>query len=571
MAIAEDVSPITVLLQDSEYDEQRGVHILKDPKRLTVTRFMHLEPDRLSTVGICKITDQPDQQMIWKVGDFWDYNSVGEYRILSQLNETLEWCPHFPKAYGIAEVPVHPRIQEQPRASLPFIMDLEKCSGPKRYKKKKRNILPNEASVSAGGSGSGSGDQQSERNVKWCKNEFIFQELIQGSKSAYDFSEECENNSEMYSIMQQVNMALLFSYDYCQFTHYDMHSGNVLIDKTDVQHRLYILSNDFQIFISTQGLRPVIIDTGYSYSSTLERKPLDVCVQNFHIGYTPHTSDPHYDLRMWLFNVVEDWPSHTKTLSVKRRTMYRKFRDIYRRHHMDPDNAWFSSGRSTKSLNTRLEKVLSKHAPMKSVGRRYCMELLSVMTHLINLPLREPEESEKIDYTDALCEAWHKITHNIFTLEKKLGGFNLRRYYWKCMMEFARVSLDHTSFEEKNREWLLQYDVKPTTTNWEILYKNIWKFVKIYEILLSANYEPIGEIRAKELSKTYPPTKIVRLMEHAYHHTHPIRPGDKIMVHSLPSQLSMELVLSDEQLQTLNAMKASERATVMYEIYKQSV
>jgi hypothetical protein len=92
---------------------------LKTPELLQVRRMLLTEKDRLSTVGTLTVPGS-EQEIVWKVSCYFDFNTRAENLILKQLNQMLIWCPHFAKSYGMAELSVHPRIREHPSSSLPF-------------------------------------------------------------------------------------------------------------------------------------------------------------------------------------------------------------------------------------------------------------------------------------------------------------------------------------------------------------------------------------------------------------------------------------------------------------------
>ena len=111
-----------------------------NPSQLQVRKLLLIEKDRLSTVGTLTFPES-DEEIVWKVSCYFDFNTRAEYKILEQLNEMLEWCPHFTKCYGMQVLDVHPRIREHPRTGLPFDISLLKKETPKKTKKKKQDQI----------------------------------------------------------------------------------------------------------------------------------------------------------------------------------------------------------------------------------------------------------------------------------------------------------------------------------------------------------------------------------------------------------------------------------------------
>ena len=547
--------------------------------RFKVKKLLLTEKDRLSTVGTLK-TSEDEPEIVWKVSCYFDYNTVAEYTILNQLNEMLDWCPHFTKSYGMEVLPVHPRIRDQPRGSLPFDMSDVKKETPKKgkkakkVKKVKKNGVCGEPSPGKGKitvDDSEKPEESRSNNVKWCKNEFIFQEYVESDYgSARKYFTECNpGNGEIYSVMQQVSIALLFSQDYCKFTHYDLHSDNVLVRPTEFPHKLYICDNGKDsLYVKTFGVEPVIIDTGYSYSSAINGQPLDMCTHNIHLGYTTHTFDKHYDLRMWLLNVIEDYPNREKKMAEKLDGYFSKYKDIYRRHHMTP-HGWFRSESDMDGINEHLRDIIERRAPNRSILCTKTSDTLLCIGHLITVPL-EPNEIHE-EETEEESEAhfkrlWAAISKNFWTCENKLGGVNIRMYFWKCVLEYARGSKEE--FSQKCLDFLSEYSIKitPGSVDFDLIYDSLHEFADRYKTLLLEFYERISKVRAKEEGFTKTPFDIVKLMEYVYRTTEKIETGEIVRVHSMKHRKSFDLALTPDQLTEANSLNSKKRAKFLTKI-----
>ena len=556
-----------------------------NPSQLQVRKLLLIEKDRLSTVGTLTFPES-DEEIVWKVSCYFDFNTRAEYKILEQLNEMLEWCPHFTKCYGMQVLDVHPRIREHPRTGLPFDISLLKKETPKKTKKK-NNKKPNKKkngvcgepspgkgkvdSPEKGSAEKGSAEKSGkERNVKWCKNEFMFQEYIDspfGSVRKF-LTENQPDNGTIYSIMQQVSMTLLFSQEYCNFTHYDLHSDNVLVRDTNYPHKLYIPTGDGKpLYLKTFGVEPVIIDTGYSYSSAIDGSTLDMCTHNIHLGYTTHTFDKHYDLRMWLLNLIEDYPNGEKENATKLEGYFKKFKEVYRKHHMTP-HGWFRSERDMDGINTHITDIVEKAAPARSILRSKTSDALLCIGHLLTLPLDQSgEEGDEKKFEKELKRLWGVISKNFWTCENKLGtGVNLRMYFWKCVIDLC--AKEKSLFKVGCLEFMSLYSLSVTegSVNFDELYDSLHIFADMYKTLIFEFYERIHEVRQKENTFTKTPEEIVKLMEYVYRSSHKIQVGEIVRVHSMKHRKSLDLLLTPEQLVRANEMKACPRAVYLAEI-----
>jgi hypothetical protein len=406
--------------------------------------------------------------------------------------------------------------------------------------------------------------ERSESKVKWCKNDFMFQEFVKsdmGSVRQYLTGDEKPCNGTIYSLMQQISMAIVFAYDYCEFTHYDLHSDNVLMRSTEYPHKLYIPRIGKPLYLKTFGVEPVIIDTGYSYANVLEGEPLDTCIHNVHLGYTSHTSEKHYDLRMWLLNVIEDYPDGNKESAHKLEAYFKKFKELYRKHHMTP-HGWFRSETDMDGINAELSDAIENAAPRRSVLYTKTSDTLLSIGHLITLPIIEEEnyfdESEK-EFMGNMKSLWGTISKCFWTCENKLGtGTNVRLYFWKKVIEFAREP--RGEFKEKCLAFLSEYSVKiaDNAVNFDDLYSALQDFADRYKHLILEYHERIDEVRRDEDRKTKSPMEIIKLMEYVYRSSHKIKSGEIVRVHSAKHRKSVDLTLTDDQIEEVNKCSNSD-------------
>lgn len=109
-------------------------------------------------------------------------------------------------------------------------------------------------------------DQNYKGNVEFCNNQndklhFIVYEYIEDG----DISEYLSNatKKEVACIFFQLSMAIvILAYKY-NITHGDLHSGNILLHKTDKTKVKYTYNNE-SFYVQTNGFIPIFIDYGMS-------------------------------------------------------------------------------------------------------------------------------------------------------------------------------------------------------------------------------------------------------------------------------------------------------------------
>lgn len=123
--------------------------------------------------------------------------------------------------------------------------------------------------------------------VAWCNNMknpvyYALYEFVPAKKSANDIFKTCDFNTFM-SMFLQVLYALEFAYDYCGFTHYDLHTDNVLAEEVNSGKPIWIKyppplnapKRSSRWVLAPEGLISMIIDYGMSHviGTNLSDKP----------------------------------------------------------------------------------------------------------------------------------------------------------------------------------------------------------------------------------------------------------------------------------------------------------
>ena len=208
--------------------------------------------------GVAGITEIDKHKCVYKVSQNINYIIRHEYQIMRALNEISEYCPHFCKVYNI-----------------------KLCDVDGDYRKKDNPF------------------QVTSKHP--IKSEFMFMEYINNTQFYYFIKNQKFSNELLFSTIKQLLMAIYISQTKKQFTHYDLHSCNVMMrqcNKDDVF--LYVLDDENQLCVPTNGYYPVIIDFGFSYIENMDNNPLWASLAHTEVGFMTNQYDPIADPKLLL-------------------------------------------------------------------------------------------------------------------------------------------------------------------------------------------------------------------------------------------------------------------------------
>lgn len=190
------------------------------------------------------------------------------------------------------------------------------------------------------------------------------------------------------NLIKQVLMALSISQRLLQFTHYDLHCDNVLVKSVDKNSvYLYVLDENNQFCVPTNGLCAVIIDYGYSYTQNTGTYG---SLEFTELGYTPNFFDPYIDAIRFLV-----------TTSRIARREYKIFRNVVRNifpisESISMTSGWFrANGRSglLESIKEKLGEITSN-----SILYKKCIQSLMILQGMVIKDQENPVGKLSTDY-----------------------------------------------------------------------------------------------------------------------------------------------------------------------------
>ncbi len=435
-----------------EYEEAQENH--KAPKEWLKFQDAFPNQGKQGIVGLA--TTPSEHKVVYKMSQYIDFLAHHELLIMSDL-ERINWCPHFCKAIGGVL-----------------------CEVPPDYKSK-RNIL------------SGGSDINITPLAPIEKEVMLMEYIEDGFKLSSYIKSKSGKEDKIYSLIKQTLMAISVAQKECSFTHYDLHSNNVMVRDCDEDLCiLYVIDEDNHFLVPTLGYYPTIIDYGFSYSSSLENSPLYASMGHTEVGFMSDRFDKFADPKLFLITVSGELDDYKR--GAKSKAFSRCVKNMFAGLKIEWDCAWDKGVRCSasdyvrlmmKRVNMRGNDTSSSSSDEDKYRSRvfyeydhYAVDLLQV---LIDIPLKP----RKYDMFDTACSAffdeWTK-------LENVLSSPHYCLYILKGMVIAAKkIEKDYYSKDKEIRKDALIYFSRHITD----LIHSVAKFCspKIhYEKLLCSMY-----------------------------------------------------------------------------------
>tara|TARA_B100000073_G_scaffold170218_1_gene140739 strand:- start:4365 stop:6092 length:1728 start_codon:yes stop_codon:yes gene_type:complete len=354
--------------------------------------------------GVTGIADVSGCQCVYKLSQNLNFIARHEYEVMRSLNKMSEYCPHFCKVYDIIQ---------------------KKVNG--NYKKQKN---PFEIS------------SKHPINI-----DVILMEHI-NSPQFYSLIKNKEiSNDIIFSTIKQLLLAVNIAQNKKRFSHYDLHSCNVMINKCDKDDVfLYSVDDDNHYCVPTNGMYPVIIDFGFSYLEELDNKPIWASLAHTDVGFMTNQYDHIADPKLLLVTMSDELKRYRNSMEIN------KFRNIVR-NIFDPLNIDWESGWDIYGSELGAANYISEHLENTKIESKiftkYNHICIDIIQSLIKLPL-SPQNTDNLDVT-------YKLFVNEFAkIEKEISNSFYNIYIFKYIVDIAR-QIKHDYSKDDKREYTIKY------------------------------------------------------------------------------------------------------------------
>jgi hypothetical protein len=329
------------------------------------------KPGKQGIVGLFNTKDKNLPKFIFKLSQDINFLINHEATIMKGLCDISKYCPHFCKGFGIIKGEIEPKFTKNLRNKNPF------------------NIKSKYA----------------------IEKEILLCEYIDNSSKFYNYirSEDVKEDV-LYSIIKQILLALCIAQKKKKFSHYDLHSFNVMIRKCNKNLVfLYKIDENNEFCVPTYGYYPVIIDYGFSYISDMEDKPLWPSMGHTKAGFMSDRFDWVADPKLFLVTVSQEIKD--KRNSSKSRKFRRIVKNIFHPLTIDWSSGWDEIDEF--SASDYVLRILEIYNDISTLFDDYDYFCIDIIESLIILPIQE-QNYEDIDQSyRTFLKEWVKIENEI--------------------------------------------------------------------------------------------------------------------------------------------------------------
>lgn len=349
-------------------------------------------------VGLLKptepVTDERGKELkyVFKISQYINYLVQHEYTVMKGLNDISPYCPHFCKAIGTLLCEIDPQARKK---GNPFLLTT-------KHPIEKEILL-----------------------TEYVDNSCKFYNYIRSKKIP---------DKVIYSTIKQVLMGIAIAQKKKQFTHYDLHSYNIMMKKCnkDVVF-LYVIDEENQFCVPTHGHYPVIIDFGFSYINDLDDGPAWPSMAHTDVGFMSDQYDWVADPKLFLVTVAKE--IRDKRRNNKANKFKRIVKNIFGKLKIDWESGWdIGEEKGASDYVTEMLQDYNIDSNLFDNYDHYCIDLIQ---SLIILPLEEQKYSN-------INESYTTFLKEFIKIENEIGNPFYNLYILKGIVDVAReVRVDY--------------------------------------------------------------------------------------------------------------------------------
>lgn len=494
------------------------------------------KPGKQGVVGLMKVKGT-DRLVVFKLSQNIDYLTLHEYNIMNGLNDLSSYCPHFCKSVCLLDCMRNPKTLG---TSNPF---------------------------------------ESQGDVKYMiKDRVVITEHIDKSNKFYNYIKSKDKIDEeiLYSSIKQVLLAISIAQKKKQFSHYDLHSLNIMMKKCnkDVVF-VYVLDEENQLCVPTLGHFPVIIDYGFSYINDMEDGPLYPTLGHTASGFTSDRFDQFVDPKLFLTTVSYEIKSMRNT--KKSKILRRIVKNIFGKLDISLESGWNNEDESY-NISDEIIDVISDYSSKSVMFSEYGCFCVDLIQTLIILPVEKQEHKNPQKSFRAFVKEWVKIedqiTNHYYNLYIMKGVIDSARCVRAAYMDPETSKNAVTDFSEMVNTTIGEVSkfCNPKNLNYEKMLCSLYVFANNVEGIYHKYIKEESANQKEEYSKM--PLKSVDQIYAAIDTNLPTKYvyNDKTTVFLMDSIKGKTSVfkLSKTDIENVNSTHSFCRGSTIYDIYNNS-
>jgi hypothetical protein len=486
-------------------------------------------PGKQGLVGLMKSKEDPTIQYVFKISQYINYLVHHELTVMDSLRDLTDYCPNFCRSVGSIICTVDPRKRKE---GNPFDCD-------SKYKVEKEVLL-----------------------TEYLHDSYKFYNYIMSEKISEDL---------LYSTVKQVLLGISIAQRQKNFTHYDLHSNNVMMKKCDKDLVfLYVIDENNQFCVPTYGSYPVVIDYGFAYSQELDGGPLWPTLNHTEVGFLSDRFDPIADPKLFLVTVSDE------INDVRKSRRSKKMRNITKNNYanlpIDWDSGWDND--TDRCATDYVLKKISKYSKVSPLFREYEYYCMDILQTLVVMPLEKQKyDNFEISYLTFLREFTKiekEITTPFFCLYTLKGiidaARSVRADYCKPETRDQAVGYFRHSIQERI-DSIASY-CKLKDINYEKMLCGLLCYSKCLEGMLHEAMEKRISNKLEMYKKLHmdTPEELVVALEINIPHTYDFNDKTQVLVIDNIKKQCYPLDLDEQQKNELNSYDSISQGYEMYKI-----
>jgi hypothetical protein len=309
-------------------------------------------------------------------------------------------------------------------------------------------------------------DTKAEHPFVSCKipimKHVLFFEYVRG----YSLSKVIKSKMEVetVAILSSIKIILLatrMAYDNTKFTHYDLHTSNILMTKCDKDKHLLFKFDENNVFsVPTHGWLPVVIDYGFAYIDKIGEGPMYQSLAHTNVGFISCAPDPFADAKLFLASVSSHAVRYRRTKAVLK--MRKLVKSIFGKLSMDFDCGWDvneDSSIADESLHFLSSSNERRKGSISELFERYDHFAVDILGSLVILPLE----------TESMSPSAEKDVLKSFRVFLK----QFAKFEKIVLSSFTRIQILKIIVDEARDVMALYYDKKTQNTASNLFKKRV--------------------------------------------------------------------------------------------------
>jgi hypothetical protein len=421
-------------------------------KNIPISYFITIENKNIDNDTITKETGFP---LVFKISVDMNNMILHESNIAKQLYNMHTYCPHFINILGDFTIPINSCYISL--NSDQFDTDDEDYSDNDTDCDTENTDSENSDSENSDSENSVNSDSENdsentdnedetdeeyniefEKELERSKNIFhdakdsfprsiILYEKINNFPLHRYFKKTEFNNNLMSSQLLQMLLALQIAQNKFKFTHYDLHTTNVLQQRCEYDSVFLYNINNNKYLVPTYGYYPKIIDVGSSYSNEVNNHTMLTHANSYDYGFQTQFFDPLNDIHhsmLSLFYYIEDKKSCFESLC-------NKIKHIFYRLPVLRKSGWKKLPHDlTDTVLWKIKRDCLPEYEKYEIFRECKGNFLEILNSLVSIPFDKDLEQNIIDID---------ISEDIHDMLESHKIINFKNCFHSVMVELDKM------------------------------------------------------------------------------------------------------------------------------------